>query len=284
VLNRSQHRLAQARALAQDCLRRHREHPPRAVAAIARNMNARDLDLAAAVADQDRRAGIAADPLAGVQHQAAGADRLAHLAVVVRGHGMPAVLPVAGDRGGSAAWRRLPAESQRHDLVGQAVGERQHHPVGADGLPVLQGVVAGTDLVVGNARVCEISPGAIAGEEMQRVRGHEPPRAAVVDAVRRGHDLVARDDHATAGGAAASVERPDRRPRMARHVHVLAMDREMISAAADLQRVVRFADRGRRHQNTKRRQQRQATQQLDSHSLFPCANFFVVGTLRLRRL
>jgi hypothetical protein len=130
-------------------------------------VNARDLDLAAAATDQDRRAGIAPYPLAGVQDQAAAADRLAQFAIAVRGHGVPAVLPIARDRGAGAARRRLPAELERHDLVGQAVDQGQHHPVRADGFPVLQRVVAGADLVAGNARVREVSAAAIAGEKMQ---------------------------------------------------------------------------------------------------------------------
>jgi hypothetical protein len=213
----------------------------RAVAAIARDVDAGDLELVVVRADQDRCAGIAAAALAGVQEELAAAGRLAQLAITIGGHGVAAVLPVAGNLHPGAARRRLPAEPERRDFVGHIVNQGQHHPVGADGFTVLVRVIARADFVMGDARVRQVPPTAVAREEMQRPRGQKAPASVVVDAVRRGHDLVTRNNHPAAGAAGAVIERADGRPRMARYVHVLAMSREMIALAGKLRRLFHVA-------------------------------------------
>jgi hypothetical protein len=130
-------------------------------------VDAGDLERVVARADQDRRAGIAAAALAGVEEKPAAAGRLAQFAIAVRRHGVAAVLAIARDLRTGAARRRLAAEPERHDLVREAFDQGEHHPVRADGLAVLQRVVARADLVVGDARVRAVPPAAIAGEEVQ---------------------------------------------------------------------------------------------------------------------
>ena len=120
------------------------------------------------VADQDRRAGIASDAAAAVQHQRAAADVLAQLAMAIGGHGVPAVLAVAREHGFGAARRGCGAELERDDLVRQRIDQREHHPVRAVGVLVLLRVEARADLVHGHPRMHAVVSAAVAGEEMQR--------------------------------------------------------------------------------------------------------------------
>ena len=104
-----------------DRLRRHRQHL--AVPSLSSwRSGCRRSAFLAARADQDRRAGIAADAAAGVQHQPPAADLLAQLAIAVGGHARrrdPADSPPASPwcrsaqrRGGAAAARCRPAASR----------------------------------------------------------------------------------------------------------------------------------------------------------------------------
>jgi hypothetical protein len=247
-------------------------------------VDAGDLDSVVVCANQYRRAGRAMHALACVQEQTPRLDRLAQLAVSISGHGVPAIAAIACDLGAGAAWRRLAAEPKRYDLVRQALDQGQHHPVAADGLAILERIVARPDLITGDARMREISPAAIAREKMQRSGRQKPPAASIVNAMRRSHDPVVRHDDTSAGTASTVEKGADRRPGMTRCVHVLAMDCEMIFIAVGLRRVLRVGSCRRHHRYAKRSQHRETAKQRDSHSLFPRARFFVGMTLRFCRL
>ena len=188
------------------------------------DLDAGDLHLAAAGADQDRPAGIAIDAAAGVQQEPAGADLVPQLAIAVRGHGEGAILRIAHQHGLGAARRKLAAKPQRLDLRRQAFGHGQHRPVGVGGLVVAQRIEARANLVARDPRVGGIAAGPIAHQEVQRLGRDEPPGAVVEQAVRRGQDLVARNHHAAAGAAGLVVQLADRGPRIALLIDGFAMD------------------------------------------------------------
>jgi hypothetical protein len=123
--------------VAQDHVRRYRQHLFVAVGAGNGDMNGGDLDIVVLRPHQNGRTGIAAAALAGMQQEPAIVGRLVDGALAVGGHGVPAVLAIAGDFRAGAAGAPLGAQSQRHDLARQAVGERQHHPVSADRFAIL---------------------------------------------------------------------------------------------------------------------------------------------------
>jgi hypothetical protein len=194
---------------------RNRHHLLVAIASVGRDMDAGDLKLVASGWHQDRRAGITAGALAGVQHKSTIAGWLAEVANAVGRHGVSAILAIARDLRARSARRRVRAQLERHDLFGQVVDQREHRPIGASSLVVLQRIVARADLVSSDARVGQMSSAAVAGEKVQRVGRYKASAARVVDAMRRSHDPVARDNHAGAGVSSAIVERADRRPRLA---------------------------------------------------------------------
>ncbi len=209
--------------LAPDRLRRHRNHLFRAVASHRGDLDAGDLHLTAAGADQDRSARIAVGAPAGVQQQTAGADLVPQFAIAVGGHGEGAILRIAHQHGLGPARRRLAAKPQRLDLRRQAFGHGQHRPVGLGGLVIAQRVEARANLVARDPRVSGIAAGPIAHQEVQRPGRNEPPGAGVEQAMRRGQDLVARNHHAAAGGAGLVVQLADRGPRIAQLIDGFAM-------------------------------------------------------------
>jgi hypothetical protein len=160
-------RFGKAGALMHDAVGGHRHHLCLAVANIAGDMDAGHLEPAVGNAYQNGRTGVAATAVAGVQQELPGVNRLTQLAIAIGGHGVAAILAVAGDYGSSAARCRLAAKPERQDFIRQVVKQGQHHPVGADRLLVLQRVVARSDLVAGNAGVGDIATAAVAGKKMQ---------------------------------------------------------------------------------------------------------------------
>jgi hypothetical protein len=160
-------RFGKAGALMHDAVGGHRHHLCLAVANIAGDMDAGHLEPAVGDVYQNRRTGIAATAVAGVQEELPGVNRLAQLAIAIGGHGMAAILAVTSDCGSSAA-RCWPAmKPERQDFIRKVVKQGQHHPVGPDCFLVLQRVVTRTDLVAGNAGVGDIATAAVAGKKMQ---------------------------------------------------------------------------------------------------------------------
>ena len=156
---------------------RDRNHLRCAVTLKRGNLNASDLHLATARADQHRGARSALDASAGVQKQPTSADFLPQFAIAIRGHGVGAILRIADENGLGTARRELAAKPQRFDRRRQPLGHGQDRPVRVGGLLIAQRIEPRAELVMRDPRMSGVTACSIAYEEMHRIRTDENARS-----------------------------------------------------------------------------------------------------------